>query len=170
MAGLTGCCNTNAGQEKKAMDEPFKQDHEFMNQAIRHHSPDVMKADIVGNTVLFTHIYDGIVDVKSYTYEGDVCVAAERVYTFPNQTKALRHYRRAIEQAELYEDIELIKNQIKYKLKEGQHKIETEGLTKDQLKARFDRQIEDVKADLAREKTKFHKDMEKLHDRKDHKK
>ncbi len=154
MAAVTGC-NTNAVQEKKTMDEPFRQDREFMDQAIKHRSPDVMKVDVVGNTVLFTHIYDGIVDVKSYTYEGDVCVAAERVYTFPNQMKALRHYRRAIEQAELYDNIELFNNQVKYKLKEDQHKLETEGLTKDQLKAKFDKQVASVKAD-----------MEKKHDKK----
>ncbi len=170
MAVLTGCCNTDAGQERKAMDEPFKQGREFMDQAIRHRSPDVMKVDVVGNTVMFTHIYDGIVDVKSYTYEGDVCIAAERVYTFPNQMKALRHYRRAVEQAELYDNIESFNNQVKYKLKEGQHKLETDGLTKDQLKAKFDRQVAAAKEDVEKEKAKIHNDWEKHHDKKHDKK
>ncbi len=176
MAAVTGC-SANAQQERKAMNEPMKQDREFMDQAIKHRSPDVMKVDVVGNTVMFTHIYDGIVDVKSYTYEGDVCIAAERVYTFPNQMKALRHYRMAIEQAELYDNIELFNNQVKYKLKEGQHKLETAGFTKDQLKAEFDRQVADVKADMAKgkavlekEKAKIHKDWEKHHDKKHDKK
>ncbi len=163
VVAMTGCCNTNARQERKAMNEPMKQEREFMDQAIKHRSPDVMKVDVVGNTVMFTHIYDGIMDVKSYTYEGDVCVAAERVYTFPNQMKALRHYRRAIEQAELYDNIELLNNQVKYKLKEVQHKLETKGLTKDQLKARFEKQIADVKADLEKEKAKIDKEKAKMH-------
>ncbi len=170
LVALTGCCNTNAGQEKKVMDSQFKQDREFMNQAIRHRSPDVMKVDVVGNTVLFTHIYDGIVDVKSYTYEGDVCVAAERIYTFPNQMKALRHYRRAVEQAELYDNIELINNEVRYKLKEGQHKIETEGLTKEQLKAKFEKQVAGAKADIEKEKAKIHADWEKHHEKRHDKK
>ncbi len=168
IAAMTGCCNTNAAQEKKAMDEPFKQDREFMDQAIRHRSPDVMKVDVVGNTVLFTHIYDGIVDVKSYTYEGDECVAVERVYTFPNQMKALRHYRMAIESAELYDNIELFNNQVKYKLKKGQQKLETKGLTKEQLKAKFDKQISEAKADIAKAKSKAKvcKDCKKHHKKK----
>ncbi len=129
-----------------------------------------MKVDVVGNTVLFTHIYDGIVDVKSYTYEGDVCIAAERVYTFPDQMKALRHYRRAIEQAELYDNIELFNNEVRYKLKMGQHKIETEGLTKEQLKAKFDRQVAAVKADIEKEKAKIHQDREMHHEKRMEKK
>ncbi len=166
VTAMTGCCNTNAGKEMKAMDEPFKQNREFMDQAIKHRSPDVFKADIVGNTVIFTHIHDGIIDEKSYTYEGDVCIAAERVYTFPNQMRALRHYRRAVEKAELYDKIEIFDNQVKYKLKEGQYKIETEGLTKDQLKAEFDKNIADVKADVAKEKAKIHEEWDKHHEKK----
>ncbi len=155
MVALAGCCNTNAQDERKAVNEQFRQDREFMNQAIKHKSPDVMRADVVDNTVLYTHIYDGIVDVKAYTYDGDTCVAVERVYTFPNQMSALRHYRNAIEKAELYENIELIDNQVKYKLKEEQRKLETKGLTKDQLKAKFDKQIATVKADLEKDNAKM---------------
>lgn len=162
MVALTGCCNTTGGKGMKAVDQPMKQDKEFMDQAIRHRSPDVMKVDIVGNTVIYTHIYDGIVDVKSYTYDGDVCVSAERVYTFPNQMRALRHYRRAIETAELYDNIELFNNQVKYTLKKDQHKLETKGLTKEQLKAKFDKQISDVKAGMAEEKAKFDKEKAKM--------
>ena len=119
---------------------------------------------MIDSTVVFTHIYDGIVDVKAYTYDGDVCVGVERVYTFPDQMSALRHYRRAIERAELYDDVDMYKNQVRYKLKEGQAKVETKGLTKEQLKAKFDKQIADAKADMAKEKDRMkdhHKDGRK---------
>ena len=166
MAAMTACTSTER-QQKAAMDEPFRQEREFMDRAIKERSPDVQKVDLVGNTVVYTHIYDGIVDVKSYTYDGDVCVSAERVYTFPNQMSALRHYRRAIEQAELYDNIQLVKNQVKYNLKEGQHKVETSGLTKEQLKDKFDKQIDqakaEIKADDARMKDDLHKKEHKEH-------
>ena len=149
MAAMTGC-NNNAKQERQAMNEPMKQEREFMREAIRHHSPDVQRVDIIDSTLVYTHIFDGIVDVKTYTFDGDVCVGAERVYTFPNQMSALRHYRRAVERAELYNDIQLHKNQVKYNLKEEQHKLETKGMTKEQLKAKFDKQIADCKADAQR--------------------
>lgn len=163
MAAMTGC-NSNNAEQRKAMNEPFKQEKEFMDQAIRHRSPDVMRVDMIDSTVVFTHIYDGIVDVKAYTYDGDVCVGVERVYTFPDQMSALRHYRRAIERAELYDDVDMYKNQVRYKLKEGQTKVETKGLTKEQLKAKFDKQIADAKADMAKEKDRMkdhHKDGRK---------
>ncbi len=162
MAALTSC-NTNASQERKAMNEPMKQDREFMDKAVRQRSPDVMRVDMVGNAVVYTHIYDGIVDVKTYTYDGDVCVGVERVYTFPSQMSALRHYRRAIEKAELYDNIELFNNQVKYTLKKDQHKLETKGLTKEQLKAKFDKQIADVKADIEKENAKIKGDFKKHH-------
>ena len=129
LAAMTAC-HTNAEQERKAMNEPFKQEREFMDKAIKQHSPDVMRVDVIDSTLVYTHIYDGIVDVKAYTFDGDVCVAAERVYTFPDQMSALRHYRNAIEKAELYDNIELFKNQVRYRLKEGQHRVESKGLTK----------------------------------------
>ena len=151
MAALVGC-NSNNAQQRKAMDQPMKQEREFMDQAIRHRSPDVMRVDMIDSTVVFTHIYDGIVDVKAYTFNGDVCVAAERVYTFPSQMSALRHYRDAIERAELYDNIEMFNNQVRYKLKDAQHSMETKGLTKDQLKAKFDKQIADAKADMSKHK------------------
>ena len=141
-------CNTGAGQERKAIDQSMKQEKEFLKDAIRHKSPDVQRVDIVGNTVVYTHIFNGIIDEKTYTYDGDVCVEAERVYTFPSQMSALRHYRRAVEQADLYDNIELFNNEVKYDLKEVQHKLETKGLTKEQLKEKFDKQIADAKADL----------------------
>ena len=155
IAALTGC-NTTAEQEKKAMDEPFKQEREFMRQAIKHHSPDVMRVDIIDSTLVYTHIYDGIIDVKAYTFDGDVCVAAERVYTFPNQMSALRHYRNAIEKAELYDNIETFNNQVRYKLKEEQHALETKGLTKEQLKQKFEKQISEAKE---------HRDERRHHDK-----
>ena len=146
MVGMTACKNGDAVQN--AMMDPEKQEREFLRDAIRHHSPDVQKVDLIGNTVVYTHIFDGIIDVKTYTYDGDVCVEAERVFTFPSQMSALRHYRRAVEQADLYDNIQMFKNEVKYDLKEEQHKLETKGLTKEQLKAKFDKQIDDAKADM----------------------
>lgn len=163
VAALAGC-NSNNADQRKAMNEPMKQEREFMDQAIRHRSPDVMRVDVIDSTVVFTHIYDGIVDVKAYTYDGDVCVAAERVYTFPSQMSALRHYRDAIEKAELYDNIEMFNNQVRYKLKDAQQKVETKGLSKEQLKQKFDKQIADAKADMAKEKDRMkdhHKDGKK---------
>ena len=147
------------------MNEPFKQEREFMDKAIRQHSPDVMRVDIIDSTLVYTHIYDGIVDVKAYTFDGDECVAAERVYTFPDQMSALRHYRNAIEKAELYDNIELFKNQVRYRLKEGQHRVQSKGLTKEQMKAKFDKQIADAKADMAKEKEKM-ENHHRHHDKK----
>ena len=156
VAAMTGC-NSNARQERQAIDEPMKQEREFMREAIHHRSPDVQRVDIIDSTVVYTHIFDGIVDIKTYTFNGDVCVAAERVYAFPDQMSALRHYRDAIEKAELYDNIELFKNQVRYRLKEGQHRIETKGLTKEQMKAKFDKQIEDAKADMEKHHSKHQK-------------
>ena len=92
----------------------------------------------------------GIIDVKAYTFSGNACVEVERVYTFPNQMMALRHYRNAIERAELYDNIQLFNNQVRYDLKQQQYELETKGLTKEQLKAKFDDQIAKCKADLKR--------------------
>ena len=147
IAALAGCKSSNA-EQRKAMNEPMKQEREFMDQAIRHRSPDVMRVDVIDSTVVFTHIYDGIIDVKAYTFVGDVCVEAERVYTFPNQMSALRHYRRAIESAQLYDDIQLLKNEVKYNLKEQQYALETKGLTKEQLKTKFENQIKAARAEF----------------------
>ena len=147
-AVMTSCKDNGAKEARAELNAPFNQEREFMREAIRHHSPDVQRVDLIGNTVVYTHIFDGIIDVKTYTYDGDVCVEAERVYTFPSQMSALRHYRRAVEQADLYDNIELFNNEVKYDLKEAQHKLETKGLTKEQLKEKFDKQIADAKADL----------------------
>ena len=151
LAAMTAC-HSNAEQEKKAMDQQFKQEREFMDQAIKQHSPDVMRVDIIDSTLVYTHIYDGIIDIKAYTFNGNTCVEVERVYTFPNQMMALRHYRNAIERAELYDNIQLFNNQVKYDLKHQQYELETKGLTKEQLKAKFDDQIQKAKADLKHHK------------------
>lgn len=156
-AVVAGCQNQGTGAQ--CVPDPQKQEREFLRDAIRHKSPDVQRVDIIDSTVVYTHIYDGIVDVKAYTYDGDVCVAAERVYTFPNQMSALRHYRDAVEKADLYEDIEMFNNQVRYKLKEGQHRIETKGLTKEQLKEKFDSQIAEAKADMKRNGENIERDM-----------
>ena len=156
MLGMTSC---KSNDTVNVTASPEKQEREFLRDAIRHHSPDVQKVDIIGNTVVYTHIFDGIVDVKTYTYDGDVCVEAERVYAFPTQMSALRHYRRAVEQADLYEDIQIFNNEVKYNLKEEQYKLETDGLTKDQLKEKFDKQITDAKADMKRYGKDIERDM-----------
>ena len=161
MAAMTACKNDTAREARQILDEPFKQEREFMKDAIRHRSPDVQRVDLIGNTVVYTHIFDGIIDVKTYTYDGDVCVEAERVYTFPTQMSALRHYRRAIEQAELYDNIQLFNNEVKYDLKDEQHKLETKGLTKEQLKAKFDKQISDAKAEMKAHDARFKADIKR---------
>ena len=151
-------CKGDEAVRKDVLDSE-RQEKLLLKDAIRHRSPDVQKVDLIGNTVIYTHIFDGIIDVKTYTYDGDVCVEAERVFTFPNQMSALRHYRRAVEQAELYDDIKLFNNEVRYDLKEEQHKLETKGLTKEQLKAKFDKQISDAKNDLHHQKEKMKADL-----------
>ena len=168
LAALTSCKDSNVNQQKQAFDDTMKQEREFMTQAIRHRSPDVMRVDVVDSTVLFTHIYDGIIDVKAYTFDGDICVEAERVYTFPTQMSALRHYRSAIEKAELYDNIEMFKNQVRYDLKKQQHELETKGLTKEQLKAKFDKQIAEANADMKRNDDKVKADFEKMKEHRKH--
>ena len=145
---MASCKDNPVKEERQAMNEQMRQEREFVTQAIRHHSPDVQRVDLVGNTVIYTHIYDGIIDVKSYTFDGDACVEVERVYTFPNQMMALRHYRNAIERAELYDNIQLFNNQVKYDLKQQQYELETKGLSKEQLKAKFEEQIQKAKSDF----------------------
>ena len=174
MVAMTGCKENEA--MKNAGVNPDKQEREFLREAIRHKTPDLQRVDIIDSTVVYTHIFDGIVDIKTYTFSGDVCVAAERIYTFPTQMSALRHYRDAVEKAELYDKIEMFNNQVRYKLKEGQHKIETDGLTKEQLKAKFDQQIAEAKADIKKNGQYIENDMKgmddrmKDHHRKDHRK
>ena len=156
MVGMTACNNANS---QEGMPNPQKQEREFLNDAIRQRSPDVQKVDLIGNTVVYTHIFDGIVDIKTSTFDGNECTEVERAFIFPNQMSALRHYRRAVEQADLYDDIQMFKNEVKYDLKKQQHELETKGLTKEQLKAKFDKQIEDAKADLKRNGQYIEKDM-----------
>lgn len=165
-------CNNNSA-ERQAVNEPLKQEREFLRQAIRHRSSDVQKVEVIDSTVIYTHIFDGIIDIKAYTFDGDTCVEAERVYTFPTQMSALRHYRDAVEKAELYDDIQLFRNQVRYDLKQQQYELETKGLTKEQLKQKFDKQIADAKADMKKHeekmKSEMHKDMhkgKKHHDKK----
>ena len=157
LVGMTACKSNEAQSVLNAE----RQEKEFLRDAIRHRSPDVQRVDLIGNTVVYTHIFDGIIDVKTYTYDGDVCVEAERIYTFPTQMSALRHYRRAVEQADLYDNIEMFKNQVKYDLKQQQYELETKGLTPAQLKAKFDQQIEDAKADMKAKNERFKADMKR---------
>ena len=160
-AAMTSCNDPGAKEAREAMNQSFKQERLFLRDAVRHRSPDVQKVDIIGNTVVYTHIFDGIIDMKTYTYDGDVCVEAERIYSFPTQMSALRHYRRAVEQAQLYDNIQLFNNEVRYDLKDQQHELETKGLTKEQLKAKFDKQIDDAKADMERHNEKFKADMKR---------
>lgn len=155
---MTGC-NGNSQQMPKT---PMQEEREFIREAVRHRSPDVQKVEIIDNTVVYTHIFDGIIDIKTYTYDGDTCVEAERVYTFPNQMSALRHYRRAVEHAALYDNIELFNSQVRYDLKKEQYDLETKGLSKEQLKAKFDKQISDAKADMQKQDMKIKKDVDKM--------
>ena len=156
MVGMAACNNAN---NQDGMPSPQKQEREFLNDAIKQRSPDVQKVDLIGNTVVYTHIFDGIVDIKTYTFDGNECTEVERAFIFPDQMSALRHYRRAVEQADLYDDIQMFKNQVKYDLKKQQHELETKGLTKEQLKAKFDKQIADAKADLKRDGKCIENDM-----------
>ncbi len=164
MVAMASCKDNPVKEERKVLDERMRQEREFMDQAVRHRSPDVQRVDLIGNTVVYTHIFDGIIDVKSYTFDGDVCVEAERIYTFPNQMMALRHYRRGIEKAELYDNIELFNEQVKYNLKEQQYELETKGLTKEQLKEKFDNQIAKAKQDVKNYNDKMKEDGHKIKD------
>ena len=53
-AAMTACTSTDK-QNKAMMDEPFRQDREFMDKAIRDRSPDVQKVDIIGNSAIILH-------------------------------------------------------------------------------------------------------------------
>lgn len=150
MLAVTSCMNNPIAQEKKAFDAKVNMEKKVVSEAISTDSPDFQQVEIVGNTVVYTHIYDGILDVKTYMFNGDTCVGAERVYVFPDQMSALRHYRRAIEQIKLYNDIKLFKNEVKYTLNEEQHELETKGLTKEQLKTKFEDQIKAARADFSK--------------------
>ena len=146
LVGMTGCtcCSNNSATS------PLSQERQFLTDAIKQRSQDVETVELKGNNVIYTHIYDGIVDVKTYEFEDNTCVEVERLYVFPSQMSALRHYRLAVEQAELYDDIELFNNKVKYDLKKEQFELETKGLTPEQLKAKFDKQIAAAKADWDR--------------------
>lgn len=144
-AVMVSCSGKNCCQERKAVNESARQEKAMINDAIRNHSNDVMQVELIGNSVVFTEIYDGIIDMKTYTYDGDTCTEVERVYVYPDQKSALRHYRRAIELAQFYDNIEIFNNQVKYDLKDVQRKFETDGLTKEQLKAKFDKEIAALK-------------------------
>lgn len=152
VVALTACMNNPVAQEKKAIDAQAKQERQAVTAAIHDHADDFQQVEIVGNAVVYTHIYDGILDIKTYVYNNDTCVESERVYVFPDQMSALRHYRRAIEQAELYDDIQLMKNEVRYNLKQQQYDLETKGLTKEQLKTKFEDQMKAARADFDKAK------------------
>lgn len=151
MIAVTSCMNNNpVRKERRALDAKAAMEKQALSQAIRDHSSDFQQVEMVGDAVVYTHIYDGILDVKMYTFDGDSCVAAERVYAFPDQMSALIHYRSAIEHAQLYDDIRLLGKEVKYSLKKAQHELETKGLTKEQLKNKFEEQIKAARADFSK--------------------
>ncbi len=125
-----------------------KQEMEIIKEAVRNRSSDVQKVEVIGNNVVYTRINDGIIDVTTYVYEGNECIRVERVYTYPDQASALRHYKRAMAKADVYDKVEQFNNKVKYEIKKGQHELETKGLTPDQLKAKFDKQIQDMKSGI----------------------
>ena len=57
LAAMTSC--RNGKEVGKAMADPEKQEREFLREAVRHRSPDVQRVDLVGNSVVYTHIFDG---------------------------------------------------------------------------------------------------------------
>ena len=74
LLGMTAC---KSNEVVNPMASQEKQEREFLRDVIKHRSPDVQKVDLIGNTVIYTHIFDGIIDIKTYTFDGDVCVEAE---------------------------------------------------------------------------------------------
>ena len=71
---LASCNNSGTKMERKAENAPYNQEKEFLKEAIKAKSPEVQTVEIIDSTVVFTNIYDGIIDVKAYTFDGDVCV------------------------------------------------------------------------------------------------
>lgn len=125
-----------------------KSEKEFVKEAVKNRSSDLRTVEVVGDNVVYTRINDGVIDVTTYVYEGDECIRVERVYTYPDQESALRHYRRALEKADVYEKVEQFDNKVKCEIKKGHQELETKGLTKEQLKAKFDKQIKDIQAGI----------------------
>jgi hypothetical protein len=41
VAAMASCKDNTYREAKQMMDEPFKQEREFLSDAVRHHSPDV---------------------------------------------------------------------------------------------------------------------------------
>ena len=70
LAAMTGCKDNPYKDERHAMDDQMRQERKFMDQAIKDHSPDVQRVDLIDSTVVYTHIYDGIIDIKAYTFSG----------------------------------------------------------------------------------------------------
>ena len=158
MMAMTSCTDNSVAQEKKAYDAQARQERAMVTEAIQTQSPDFQQVELIGDKVVYTHIYDGIIDITTYTYDGDTCTAAERVYIYPTQMSALRHFRRAMEYIQLYNDIKLINNEVRCSLKAEQHELETKGLTKEQLKTKFENQIKAARADFDKVKNDCKKD------------
>lgn len=127
---------------------PQNVEAQILKNAIEDQSTDFQEVKIVGSTLVYTQITDGVLDIKTYTYDGDVCVESERMYVFPDQMSALRHYRTAIEMAALYDGIEQVGNQVIYNLKEAQFKAETAGKNLKQLQQKFETEIDSAYNDV----------------------
>ena len=54
MVAMASCKDNPVKAERQAMNDQMRQEREFVTQAIRHHSPDVQRVDLVGNTVIFS--------------------------------------------------------------------------------------------------------------------
>ena len=70
--GVLASCNSNTQMEKKIVNAPYDQEKELLKDAIKSKSPEVQTVEIIDSTVVFTHIYDGIIDVKAYTFDGEI--------------------------------------------------------------------------------------------------
>ena len=151
--GITSCKNQKTSSDLAI--NPQTEEMQAVEEAIKVESPDFQEVKILENTLIYTHIYDGIVDVTTYTYSGDTCVEAERMYVYPDQISALRHYNKAVELATLYDEITLVGNQVKYNLKEAQYKEMTEGKNLQELKSDFDKDIESAQKDWKMRKEKL---------------
>ena len=74
---MTACVNNPVAQDRKLVNEQARQERQEVTSAIRNRADDFQQVEIVGNTVVYTHIFDGIVDIKTYTYNEDTCVEAD---------------------------------------------------------------------------------------------
>ena len=148
IAGVILYSCKNADTAGSSIPTPQEVEENMIKSAVKDKSTDYQEVKIVGNALVYTQITDGVVDIKTFIFEGDTCVEAERMFVYPDQMSALRHYRDAVEMAALYDKIEILGNQIKYDLKEAQFKTETAGQNIRQLEEKFKNEIADAAKDV----------------------